>query len=56
MYSAISSEGLPEWLANLRQGTHNPMYAVDAAKPLAHVAIRQFAVPIGPIEHDGKPQ
>jgi hypothetical protein len=32
------------------------VYAVDAAKPLAHVAIQQFAAPIGPIERDGKPQ
>src|SRR6516225_9854784 len=31
-------EGLPERLANLRQGPHDLVYAVDAAKPLAHVA------------------
>src|SRR5438874_10170228 len=49
-------EGLPERFANLRQGTHDLVYTVDAAKPLAHVAIRQIAATAGPVEHDGEPR
>src|SRR5204863_7896494 len=49
-------EGLPERLANLRQGTDDLVYTVDAAKPLADVAIRQIATPAGPVEHDGEPR
>src|SRR2546421_10712325 len=48
-------EGLPERLADLRQGPHDLAYAVDAAKSFAHVAIRQVAAPVGSVEHDGEP-
>src|SRR5438552_866870 len=49
-------EGLPERLPNLRQGTDDLVYTLDAAKPLAHVAIRQIAAAVGPVEHDGEPR
>src|SRR3954464_1847238 len=48
-------EGLPERLARLRQRTHHLVYTLDAAKPLAHVAIGQLAPPVGAVEHDGGP-
>src|SRR5712664_2649631 len=48
-------EGLPERLANLRQGPHDLVHAVDAAKPLAHVAIRQIAAAVGAVELDSEP-
>src|SRR5207248_11767860 len=40
-------ESPPERLARLRQAPHDLVYAVDAAKPLTHVAIWHVAAAVG---------
>ena len=48
-------ERSPKRLTSFRQSSHDPVYALYAAKPLADVTVRQIVAAVGAIEHDGEP-
>jgi hypothetical protein len=44
----------PKRFTSFWQSSHDPVYALYAAKPLADVAVRQIVAAVGAVEHDGE--